>query len=393
MISIFRIEKVMHIFEALNPASPVSDQISVLLQLLWFVFFISFFFLYPMFGQRAQMAFLLRDIEKKLNRLKLISDEVKQRTIQGIRQNGGADPEEVLSQKLEGLLEYFYIQPESMDPVGIVYKLEHILNIGENRFEEQVASLVPSAPIHKVKSLTNLVEVARAVNFIYRVVRHYYLVGKKTANYVLALQLQMQLPLIMEIAEAYRGASFAFLNGQPIGDGVGVLVAAKFARESKIISTSEVVKDTSVSLAEFEGRKVYIVRATGPGGTVGKPGDAVLKVINESNEKIDLIITVDAALKLEGEETGKVIEGVGVAIGGPGVDKFKIETIAREKNIPLYAIVIYQSITEAITPLKESIVKSAETALARVKQLIKEKAPESGVVILAGIGNTIGIGM
>jgi hypothetical protein len=174
---------------------------------------------------------------------------------------------------------------------------------------------------------------------------------------------------------------------------VGVLVAAKFARESKIISTSEVVKDTSVSLAKFEGRKVYIVRATGPGGTVGKPGDAVLKVINDNNEKIDLIITVDAVLKLEGEETGKVIEGVGVAIGGPGVDKFKIETIAREKNIPLYAIVIYQSITEAITPLKESIVKSAETALMRVKQLIKEKAPESGVVILAGIGNTIGIGM
>ncbi len=236
-------------------------------------------------------------------------------------------------------------------------------------------------------------EVARAVNFIYRVVRHYYLIGKKTANYVLALQLQMQLPQIIEIAEAYRSASFAFLNGQPIGDGVGVLVAAKFARESKLISSSEVVKDTSVSLAEFEGRKVYIVRATGPGGTVGKPGDAVLKVINDSNEKIDLIITVDAALKLEGEETGKVVEGVGVAIGGPGVDKFKIETIAKEKNIPLYAIVIYQSITEAITPLKESIVKSAETALTRVKQLIKEKAPERGVVILAGIGNTIGIGM
>lgn len=383
----------MHIFAALSPLDTASNELSVLLQLLWFMIFISFFFLYPMFGQRAQMTFLLRDIEKKLNRLKLIRDEVKQRTIQGIKQNGAADSDDTLNQKLEGLLEYFYIQPESMDPMGIVYKLEHILNIGENRFEEQVASLVPSAPIHKVKSLTNLVEVARALNIVYRVVRHYYLISKKTANYVLALQLQMTLPQLMEIAEAYRNASLAFLNEQPIGDGVGVLVAAKFARESKIISTTEAAKDTTVTLAEFEGRKVYIVRATGPGGTVGRPGDAVLKVINESDAKIDLIITVDAALKLEGEETGKVSEGVGVAIGGPGVDKFKIETIAKDKNIPLYAIVIYQSIAEAITPLKESIVKSAEIALTRIKELIKEKAPEKGTVILAGIGNTIGIGM
>jgi hypothetical protein len=84
---------------------------------------------------------------------------------------------------------------------------------------------------------------------------------------------------------------------------------------------------------------------------------------------------------------------VGVAIGGPGIDKFKIETLAREKNIPLYAIVIYQSILEAITPMRESIVKSADIVVNRVKEIIREKVPVSGEAIVAGIGNTIGVGM
>ena len=33
---------------------------------------------------------------------------------------------------------------------------------------------------------------------------------------------------------------------------------------------------------------------------------------------------VDAGLKLEGEDSGYVVDGVGAAIGGVGVEKFKI---------------------------------------------------------------------
>lgn len=374
----------------LNPALGTSDQVGVFIQLLWFLFFIVFFFLYPAFGQRMQLAFVLRDIERRMGRLKMMRDEVRQRTIETIKRVGGyeGDP----SQQIDSLLDYFYIPPESMDPYGIVYKLEHIIEIGDNRFEEQVAAISPKAETYRVKSLTNLVEVARALNIIYRIVRHYYLLGKKMSNYFIALQIQMILPQILEIAEAYRQASFAFMYGQPIGDGVGALVAARFVRESRLISSTQIAKDTTLDETEFEGRRVYVVRAIGPGGTVGRPGEAVKRIIEQSDGKIDLIITVDAALKLEGEETGKVAEGVGVAIGGPGVDKFKIEGIAKESSIPLYALVIYQSIAEAITPMRESIVKAADTVLSRLRDLIREKVPEGGCAVLAGIGNTIGIG-
>jgi hypothetical protein len=377
--------------EVLGAAATAPTEDSTLLMLFWFAFLLLSFFFYPIFGQRLQLINVLRDIDRKLFRLKLMRDDVRQRTISALKQAGTDLTDEELEKRLDAILDYFYIPPESMDPAGVVYKLEHILEIGENRFEDQVAALVKTDDLHRVKTLTNLVEVARAMNLIYRIVRHYYLLGRKTSNYFLAIQVQIMMPMILELAEAYRQASFAFYNGQPIGDGAGVLVAAKLAREIKAVTVDESIKDTTVMLGEWEGRKVYIVRAKGPGGTVGRPGEAVKKVI-EMEGKVDTVITIDAALKLEGEETGKIAEGAGVAIGGPGIDKFKIETIAKEKNVSLYAIAIFQSIAEAITPMRESISKATEQALEKVKEIIRKYVPERGVVIVAGIGNTVGIG-
>ncbi|MDT7967961.1 MAG: DUF1512 domain-containing protein [Candidatus Calditenuis sp.] len=377
--------------EVLGAAATAPTEDSTLLMLFWFAFLLLSFFFYPIFGQRLQLINVLRDIDRKLFRLKLMRDDVRQRTISALKQAGTDLTDEELEKRLDAILDYFYIPPESMDPAGVVYKLEHILEIGENRFEDQVAALVKTDDLHRVKTLTNLVEVARAMNLIYRIVRHYYLLGRKTSNYFLAIQVQMMMPMILELAEAYRQASFAFYNGQPIGDGAGVLVAAKLAREIKAVTVDESIKDTTVMLGEWEGRKVYIIRARGPGGTVGRPGEAVKKVI-EMEGRVDTVITIDAALKLEGEETGKIAEGAGVAIGGPGVDKFKIETIAKEKNVSLYAIAIFQSIAEAITPMRESISKATEQALEKVKEIIRKYVPERGVVIVAGIGNTVGIG-
>jgi hypothetical protein len=377
--------------EVLGVAATAPTDDATLLMLFWFAFLLLSFIFYPIFGQRLQLINVLRDIDRKLFRLKLMRDDVSQRTISALKQAGTDLTDEELEKRLDAILDYFYIPPESMDPAGVVYKLEHILEIGENRFEDQVAALVKTDDLHRVKTLTNLVEVARAMNLIYRIVRHYYLLGRKTSNYFLAIQVQIMMPMILELAEAYRQASFAFYNGQPIGDGAGVLVAAKLAREIKAVTIDESIKDTTVMLGEWEGRKVYIIRAKGPGGTVGRPGEAVKKVI-EMEGRVDTVITIDAALKLEGEETGKIAEGAGVAIGGPGVDKFKIETIAKEKNVSLYAIAIFQSIAEAITPMRESISKATEQALEKVKEIIRKYVPERGVVIVAGIGNTVGIG-
>lgn len=365
------------------------DLLTSLLQLIWLLF-LMLFILYPNFSQRLQLSYILKDLERKLYGLKRIREEVRSRTIETLRRYSEGNMD--LERELDQILLSFAITPESMDPYGIVYKLEHIVNTWEDTFEESVKRLCPRADRERMKTLTNLVEVARGIDYLYRVVRHYYLLGKKTSNIYIVLQIQMLMPQLMEIAEAYRQACYAFMQGQPVGDGVGVLAAAKLV-EGLEKRTYEVAKDTIVHELVMDGRRLFVLRAAGPGGAVGKPADGIIKIIENEGERVKAIVMIDAALKLEGEDTGKVVEGIGAAIGGIGVDKFKIEEIAKKYNIPLYALVIYESIGEAITPMRESIAKAAEEVVERVKNIIRSKVEEGASVIIAGIGNTVGIGL
>jgi hypothetical protein len=248
--------------------------------------------------------------------------------------------------------------------------------------------MAPHADEMQINNLTNVLETALALNQIYKIVRHYYLMGKKTLSFYVILQIQMILPLIMRESEAFISALRAFTSGQPIGDGAGALVAARLMRgkEKKII-----VQDTVVSEVDIEGRKAYVIKARGPGGNVGKPGEAIRQIIEEKEGKIALIIIIDAAQKLEGERPGEVAEGVGVAIGGPGVDKYKVEDIATKYRIPLYAVLIKEGIEDVISTIRKEIVDGVEEAIERIRRIIREKTKSGDAVIIAGIGNTIGI--
>lgn len=365
------------------------DLLSLLMSLLWFIFML-LFLIYPTFSQKIQLSYMLRDVEKKLLKLKYFRDEVRKRTINHLNKYSDGNIE--VDKGVDRLLGSVVIEPIDRDPYGIMYKLEHIVNTWEETFENEVRALCPKADEKTVKTLTNLVEVARGLDYIYRIIRHYYLLGKKTANIYTVLQVQMILPQVMEIANAYRQSSYAFAQGQPIGDGVGVLAVAKLidGMEKK---TYEIAKDTVVQETFWNGRKILVLRAKGPGGAVGKPGEGVKKLIEAEGDKVKAVITIDAGLKLEGEESGKIIEGIGAAIGGIGVERYKIEEISKAKGIPLYAFVIYESIAEAITPMRENIAKAAEKVVEKVKRLILEKIDDGATVIVAGIGNTVGIGM
>ena len=136
------------------------------------------------------------------------------------------------------------------------------------------------------------------------------------------------------------------------------------------------------------GHRVHIIKADGPGATLGKMGDAVKKIADE--KPIKKIITVDASLKLEGEKTGKVSEGIGAAIGDPGPEKAKMEEAAASLKIPLEAYAIRMSIEEAISPLCSEIAESVDTAISYIKESV-EKTPD-GEVLVVGVGNTCGIG-
>ncbi|MGP3666902.1 MAG: DUF1512 domain-containing protein [Candidatus Bathyarchaeota archaeon] len=352
--------------------------------------FLAFIFVYIFYGQRLQMALWARDVERSLYKIKALRDKAREISISTVKELG--KPEIDPTQRIDQFLERFFIEPVSLDPAGIVWKLDHLLNVRDLSMKDEVRRLAPNADESTINSLENLLEAAVDLNFVYRYVRHYYLLSKRTKSYFLLAQLQMIMPIILEQALAFEGAIQAFSKGQPIGDGAGALVANKLARG---VEWKKIEKDMIFAETSIDGRKVYALKAEGPGGNVGKPGDAIAALIENAIAsglgKPSLIIMVDAALKFEGEKTGDVAEGIGAAIGGIGVEKFKIEEVANKYKIPLFAVVIKESLKEAISPMRKDIYEGVEKALERIKRIINENTKEGDTVIVAGIGNTIGI--
>jgi hypothetical protein len=365
---------------AFVPSGDVISQIIYAASILLFVVFM-------LYGQRIQMYVMIREVEASLYKLKFIKEEGRKIAIETIKEIG--KPQTDPAARVDRYLEYFTISPQSMDPAGLVYKLDHILDVRDTRLKDEVKIMAPASDEVQINNLENTLEAAMALNFIYKVVRHYYIQGKKTLSLYVIMQLQMILPLVMKEAEAYASALKAFAYGQPIGDGAGPLVAAKLMHGYE---TRKLSKDCVVATVPIEGRTAFIIKAEGPGGNVGKPGDAVQAVIEENEGKIANVIMIDAGLKLEGEVVGEIADGIGAAIGGPGVDQYKIEDSLVKYHIPINAVIVKEDIGDAVSPMRKEISDSADKVIERVKNVILERTKEGDKVIIVGVGNTIGVG-
>jgi len=349
--------------------------------------FLAIFVVFMFYGQRFQMMIMVREVESSLFKLKLIRDEARKIAINNVKETGKSEGDP--TGQIDRFLEYFAISPVDLDPSGVIWRLEHLLDVRDVRFKDDVKLMAPQADETQINNLENMLEATLALNIIYKVIRHFYLLGKKTLSLYIIMQLQMILPLIMREAEAYASAQKAFTLGQPIGDGAGALVAAKLMQGYE---KTKVEKDVVVAQVPIEGRTAYVLKAEGPGGNVGKPGEAIKQIIEQNEGKISLAIVIDAGMKLEGEKVGEVSEGIGVAIGGPEVDKYKVEEAALKHKVPINAIIIKEDIGDAVSPMRKEIVDAVDGVIERVKRLILERTKTGDSIIIAGIGNTIGIG-
>jgi len=366
-----------------SQAFPQDNIVGWIFQLVWIVVFVIFMF----YGQRIQITIMLKEIEGSLFKLKLMRDRGRDIAISTIKDLG--KPAEDPVARVDRFLEHVDIGPVSLDPVGIMQRLEHIIDVRDLRFKDEVKIMAPQADETQTNNLTNVLEAALALNEVYKLVRHFYLQGKKTLSIYVVMQLQMILPLVMKECEAFASALRAFTLGQPIGDGAGSLVAGKLMRGKE---KREIAKDIVVSEVTMEGRKAHVLKAKGPGGNVGKPGEAIKQILEENDGKVSMVILIDAAQKLEGENPGEVAEGIGVAIGGPGVEKYKVEEVATKYKVPLNAVLIKEDIGDVVNAMSKEIIDGADAAIERIKRLIQEKTKEGDTVIIAGIGNTMGIG-
>ncbi len=369
-----------------------TDPISLVLNLLFFVLiFVSMFY-----GQKLQGWKASRDIQVSLDKLKKWNDECKEILMNNFKEFADTKKtQKDLMLQLEDFLTFVTIPPVSLDPYGIIPKFDHVVDVRDFRFKEEVELLAPKADNVQKYNLENLMEATMAIDSIYRLIRHYLILGKKSKSMILLLQISMQLGLIVAMAKAYYHAAKAFAEGSPIGDALGPLVTASFIREitDSHIEAKEIVRDTIVQELEFEERTVFLVRAKGPGGTVGKPGKAIKMLIDEYGDEISRVIMIDAGLKLTGDKTGSIAIGVGAAIGGIGIEKHFIEESSTNKSIPIDALICKQSLENAITTMQRSITQSVPKFIEKIKMTIRKRTEKGSKVIIAGIGNTIGIGV
>ncbi|MGQ4833273.1 MAG: DUF1512 family protein [Candidatus Asgardarchaeia archaeon] len=356
---------------------------------------IAFIMFTALYGQKFQLWVWINQIKVALLQLKQMDVQGKKIVTHMIKQiNKEIDP----LPKIEELQEFFLIEPVDKDPFGVLKRLEHVLDVRKKRYEVDISDLVPDADPETKANIENTIEASLALHYIYRIVRHFFLLGKRTNNIFFIAQIQMQLPQIMQIAKAYFHALRAFADGLPIGDSIGPLTVTRFEQKYKeksdIFETiDDVADEIYASHIMFNKRHVLIVRAIGPGGRVGKPGEAIYKLVEKYKGKVKRIITIDAGLKLEGERTGDIVVGVGAAIGDPGPEKYKIEYIATERKIPLDAIVIKESVVEAVTPMRKKIDEASSKAIEKLEYLINRFTEEGDYIIVAGIGNSSGIGL
>lgn len=340
------------------------------------ILFILFFLIFPIIYPRMVLAQSIYFLNMMIEKFSITLENSKRRFI---RITNSKLPN---SQVFE-MLDFFSIEPTSLDPFGIVKKIEFIVNQAEEKLENFIRKITDEKDEEKIKNYKTLYEILIVQNLLKKILEHYREIIRKYKNLQIAFLVNFQLPIIERVFNSYQKGFETISNNLPIGDGIGPLIIAN------LISKKDRIKEMYECIIvrkKLYGKNVVLVRAKGPGSRLGKLHKVVEEIVKK--EKIEKIITIDAALKLEGEKSGSIAEGVGVAIGGIGVEKFNIEEIALKHGIKLEAIAIKMSQEEAIKIMNPDIYAAKDVVIKKLKEMIEES---KGKVLIIGVGNSVGI--
>ncbi|RLI97968.1 MAG: DUF1512 domain-containing protein [Candidatus Aenigmatarchaeota archaeon] len=345
---------------------------------IWLAFMVVFFLFYP----KIMLSQIMWKLEKSARDLEILSEKSKKIVIESISKK----PDKRIRDSVSSFFEFFVITPVSLDPSGIVARLDHVLKSQRDRFRYFVKQVAPKMDEEKRASIEMGLAGGMTVNEIAKIVRHYVETVRKTKSVQIAMVLQMQLPLIERLAKSMFKGTKAMSAGDPIGDSIGPLVATEIIGGKK---TTEVEDGIVMAKVKMKGRDAFVLKARGPGGRIGFPGKAVKNIIEKN--KIARVITIDAAAKLEGEKTGTVAEGVGVAMGGPGVERSYIEEIVTKNDIPLDSVIVKMSPEQAIEPMRKPIKDAIPKVMKGIENSI-ERTKKGDKIVILGVGNSSGVG-
>lgn len=337
--------------------------------------------IFVVFGQRIQLYMTSIELEKKIRKIKSLEHQINNDLLIFVRSYGN-----ISSIQIDQLIDYFVILPNNMDPNGIVPKIKHVIRSRENYINCTIRSIFPNCDKIVIKKIQSLFEIMTLLKSLYKNVNHILLTAKKQHNYPLILPLQLNLPFIMEEAFALKESIDPIKKGDPIGDGIGPLVVNNMMQNTV---KHHDIDQTIWSMSTYNDKKLYFVKAEGPSPTTGKLGDAVELLIAQYTP--NLIIMVDAALKLEGEKTASVSCGFGAAIGGIGIDKFQIEELATKYAISIFSIVVKESIKDSMSTMTNEISEKVNYIKSLIYNTVDKNTIECKSILIIGVGNTSGI--
>ena len=346
--------------------------------IIWFIFFFVMMFYYP----KLYVNKIMWGLEKTASKLEEMDKKNKKKVLKSISANYSKD----LEKSVDRFRELFVVTPASLDPIGIVQKIEQMFKLMHNKFELFVDEICPNMDDSRKKNINYGLRADMSVHQITKIVRHYVELVKKFNNLQLAMMLEMQLPMIIKIIESEVNTTDAFLNNHPIGDSIGPLVSASLINsDSKLI---KIGNDIVYTEQNIQGNKCFIVKANGPEPELGEIG--TIKALNTilRKNKIKRIISIDAATKLEGEKSGSIAEGIGFVIKG-GFHQEMIEDLVIPKKIPIDGILVKMSIEECGEPMRKEIKNAIPDVIKSIEKLVKET---NGNVLIFGVGNTCGVG-
>ncbi|MBI4021242.1 MAG: DUF1512 family protein [Candidatus Aenigmarchaeota archaeon] len=349
-----------------------------------FSFLVSLFFLvvFFLFYPRIMLMQIMWKLEKTVQDLERLDEEGKKVVLGEISKK----PDKKTTDAVNRFFEFFMITPVDLDPYGVVRKVEHLVNGQRHRFRSFVRQVAPDLPEEKQANIEMGLAGGISLHEISKIVKHYVEVVKKTKSFQIAMILQMQLPLIERMSKSLFKGTKALARGHPIGDAAGPYMVARMIGKAKV---RDVGDDIILARKDLDGKELFLLKSKGPGGRLGRPGYVIDKLARQY--RFSKIVSIDAAAKLEGERTGSVAEGVGVAMGGIGVERSYIEGVAVKNDIPLDSIIVKMSGEEAIEPLRKVITDAYPLVMESLERSLAEVKRGERVLVI-GVGNTSGIG-
>ncbi|MHA1521837.1 MAG: DUF1512 family protein [Promethearchaeota archaeon] len=360
---------------------------------------------YLLFGQNWQIWRATRQIKQALKDLEKWRNYGVKQLIQIISPlSSESITEQEIKEFISEMLEFFVIAPSEIDS-NIYQKTKSLLSQRKKRYFELLRTFLQKIREPELLQIVALLLTTTEIDLILKNVQHNLTIGKKTNGYWFILQTASDISKNMLKAQTYRIALDTLTLNKPIGDSIGPLAVKEFVSrvnpEFDFESENFLVIDNQFycQKIEFEERILYCLRAKGPEIRTGNPGKVisyVLESIIPKKSLVKMIITIDAYSKLEIEKSGTIAQGLGVVVGSEktqNLDKYEIETIAinQEPKIKLEAIICREALEEAMLPMSDEIKNSIPRIIRILKQMIRSQTKSKEIIIIMGIGNSIGI--